>query len=47
LAPSGGFAVAVALAFVAAVGCAGAPFVLGYAATLLPLRIDEFPCAEG
>ncbi|MEY2397534.1 MAG: potassium channel family protein [Actinomycetota bacterium] len=38
-----GFAVAFALSFVAP-GLALVPVVIGYAATLLPLRIDEFPC---
>lgn len=37
-----GFAVAFALSFVAPL-VALVPVVLGYAATLLPLRIDEFP----
>ena len=40
-----GFAVAFALSFVAP-WVALVPVVLGYAATLLPLRIDEFPCVD-
>jgi uncharacterized membrane protein len=40
----GGFAFAFALSFVAP-WVALVPVVVGYAATLLPLRIDEFPCA--
>lgn len=40
-----GFAIAFALSFVAP-WIALVPVVVGYAATLLPLRIDEFPCAE-
>jgi uncharacterized membrane protein len=39
-----GFGAAFALSFVNA-WVALVPTVLGYAATLLPLRIDEFPCA--
>lgn len=39
-----GFAVAFGLSFVNA-WLALVPTVLGYAATLLPLRMDEFPCA--
>lgn len=39
-----GFAVAFALSFFAP-WLALVPVILGYAATLLPLRIDEFPCA--
>jgi len=40
-----GFAVAVVLAFVLP-WVALVPLLLGYAATLLPLRMDEFPCAQ-
>ena len=39
-----GFTIAFALSFVAP-WVALVPVVVGYAATLLPLRIDEFPCA--
>jgi uncharacterized membrane protein len=45
LAALAGFGVAVALAFVVP-WVALVPLVLGYAATLLPLRMDEFPCAS-
>jgi uncharacterized membrane protein len=40
-----GFGVAVVLAFVLP-WVALVPLLLGYAATLLPLRMDEFPCAQ-
>jgi uncharacterized membrane protein len=40
-----GFAVAIVLAFVIP-WVALVPLLLGYAATLLPLRMDEFPCAQ-
>lgn len=40
-----GFGAATILAFVAP-WVALVPLMLGYAATLLPLRMDEFPCAQ-
>jgi len=40
-----GFAVSTVLAFVVP-WVALVPLILGYAATLLPLRMDEFPCAQ-
>ena len=40
-----GFGVGTVLAFIVPV-VALVPLILGYAATLLPLRMDEFPCAQ-